>query len=74
MNQGRDRNPFRLIARNAEQILIIHSIDSRIRVAKVPERTAGATLSGVHMAQSNYTPAAKIGRYPKDTYPQRTPT
>jgi hypothetical protein len=74
MNQGRDRNPFRLIARHAEQILIIHSIDSRIRVAKVPERRPVATLSGLPMAQSNYNTVAKTGSYPKDTYPQRTPT
>ena len=74
MNQGRDRNPFRLIARHAEQILIIHSIDSRIRVAKVPERRPVATLSGLPMAQSNYITVPKTGSYPKDTYPQRTPT
>jgi hypothetical protein len=74
MNQGRDRNPFRLIARRAKLILIIYSIDNRIRVAKVPERTDMATLSGVAMTQSNYTPAANTGRYSKDTYPTRTPT
>ena len=74
MNQGRDRNPFRLFARRAGRNFIIYSIDERIWVANVPERAAGATLSGVLMAQSNYTPATNIGRYPKDTYPQRTPT
>jgi hypothetical protein len=74
MNQGRDRNPFRLIARHAEQILFIHSIDSRIRVGKVLERTDMATLSGMPMAQSNYATVAKTGSYPTDTYLQRTPT
>jgi len=39
MNQGRDRNPFRLIARYAARILIIHSNYIWIRITHIPEMT-----------------------------------
>jgi len=44
MNQGRDRNPFRLIARYAKQILIIHSNYIWIRLTNIPEHQAVASL------------------------------
>ena len=58
MNQGRDRNPFRLITRYAERILIIDSNYIWIRIINVHEMTATKRVSSLTMAQSNYIPVA----------------
>ena len=58
MNQGRDRNPFRLIARYAERILLIHSNYIWIQITNVREMSATKRVSSLTMAQSNYIPVA----------------
>ena len=59
MNQGRDRNPFRLIARYTDRMLFIHSNYIWIRITHTPEMTAVVPLLSLTMAQSNYIPVAR---------------
>ena len=70
MNQGRDRNPFRLIARYTDPMIFIHSNYIWIRITNIPEMTAVKPLSSLSMAQSNYIPVVmRVGYSPLSPNP-----